>query len=145
MIRTFTAAEYAAYLQALPVERLQRPLFTNASVNRKRAAEVLKAGKTPQQVAAYWPEVFALVDGKLAQLYDYRFLVTETDEVPTYETSRTITDESVSAWLRELAVCRHCDRRIVRTRGAVWRTVIGDARYCDGRSGAKWSRHQPQR
>lgn len=145
MVRTFTAAEYRQFTEALRVERLVAPLFSNASINRKRAAAALAAGKTPEQVAAQWPEVFALVDGKLAQLYDYRFFA-DINGYKIFETERTITETSLEDFLSEHAVCRHCDRRIRRRPGKPW-VVNGHAdsrispTVCVEREGRK--RHQP--
>ncbi len=67
------------------------PTFTNASVNRQRATEAFAAGLTPKEIAAEWPEVFKVVDGKLGQKYFYEI----NDGSGRFETDFMITRESV--------------------------------------------------
>ncbi len=89
-VRHFTQAEYDAYIAALPRTSLTRGVTTNAAVNRRAATSAHNAGKTVAQIAMTWPEVWAMVDGRLAQLYDYVF-----SDGETYETNRMITAASV--------------------------------------------------
>lgn len=80
------------------------PLVTNASLNRDAAMKCFKAGLTPAQIAAEWPEVWKLdQDGKIGQRYDYEL----ADGSGRYETNRRITEESV-----EQAIQRHTGGRV---------------------------------
>lgn len=91
-IRHFTKVEYAEYIAALPrTSHARGPyLMSNAGVNRVTAIKAAKAGKTVEQIAAHWPEVWCLIDGKLGQRYDYVF-----SDGETYETNRIITASSL--------------------------------------------------
>lgn len=84
--KVFTQAEYDALINALPTQRAGSPVRTNASLNRDAAMSQAKRGKDAAAIAAKWPEVFCLVDGKLAQLYDYKL----ADGSGRYETNRRI-------------------------------------------------------
>ena len=46
---------------------------SNASLNRTLATRALKAGMTPEEIHTEWPRIWALSDGKLAQIYDSEF------------------------------------------------------------------------
>jgi hypothetical protein len=57
-----------------PLKKLHySPLHSNASINRQRAAKLLKAGVPPAEIAAQWSAIWNLSDGKLGQKYDSAF------------------------------------------------------------------------
>lgn len=78
-------------MKTYPIKHAGSPIFTNASINRKRAEEAFRGGLTIEQIAAEWPEVWTLTDGKLSQKYDYML----ADGSERLETNRMITSESV--------------------------------------------------
>jgi hypothetical protein len=75
----------------LPKRHGGSPIFTNASVNRKRAEEAYRGGLTPAEIAAEWPLVWTCTEGKLGQKYDYEL----ADGSGRYETRYQITAASV--------------------------------------------------
>jgi hypothetical protein len=81
-------------MRKLPIRHAGSPLRTNASINRDHAVAMFKAGMTPKDIAAAFPEVFTCdADGKLGQKYDYEL----GDGSGRYETNRLILQEAVTA------------------------------------------------
>lgn len=83
----------------LPIKHAGSPIQTNAFLNQKAAIECFKAGMTPEQIAAEWPEVWQCnAEGKLSQKYDYEL----GDGSGRYETNRRITSDSVRKAIKRI-------------------------------------------
>ena len=84
-------------MKTLPKIHAGSPLKTNACINRDHAVTCFKAGMSAADIAAEWPEVWSLADGKIGQKYDYEL----ADGSGRYETKRLITRTSVQAAIRK--------------------------------------------
>ena len=90
--------------ELLPKIHAGLPVFTNAHGNRQAATQCFKAGMSPAQIAAEWPEVWRLnpTNGLISQKYDYEL----ADGSGRYETNRLITSESVHAAIKRFRAGR---------------------------------------